>query len=115
MSPTLARIVFIDIVLLFITNTVWITEQSFFHLLHAHYDICRAMEIGVFLLMNARELQRFVLQIIHDCDDNDYYCAVPLIIKFLVPNAYVPQHQECCSTVSCQIQRAAPATCTVTK
>ena len=79
----------------------------FFHLLHAHYGVYRAMEIGVFLPMNARA--------IHDCDDNDCYCAVPLIIKFLVPNANVPNHQECCTTVPCQIQRAAPATCTVTK
>lgn len=54
--------------------------------------------------MKARELQIYILQTICDCDDNDCYCAVPLAIKFLVPNADLPQHQSR-STVSRQIRR----------
>jgi hypothetical protein len=83
-------------------NTVWMDEQLFLCLLRAGYDICREMEIGGVLPMKKRDLQSFILKTLCDCDDNDCYCAVPLIIKFSVPIAVIPRYQRR-PTVSRQI------------
>jgi hypothetical protein len=72
-------------------DTVWVDEQSFLYLLRAGYGICREMETGQVHPMKSRDLQSFILQKLRECNANDHYLAVPLLIKFLVSNADLPR------------------------
>lgn len=68
-------------------DTIWVDEQSFLQLLCAGYGICREMQTGRFHPMKRRELQSLILQNLCDCNANERYFAVPLLIKFSVSNA----------------------------
>jgi hypothetical protein len=81
-------------------DTTWVDEQSFSQFLHDGYGICCEMETGRFHAMERRDLQSFILQNLRNCNANDRYFAVPLLIKFSVSNADQPRRhrrfKECC-------------------
>jgi hypothetical protein len=72
-------------------DTIWVDEQSFLHLLRGGYGICRETQTGLFRPMKRSDLQGFILQNLRDCNANDLYFAVPLLIKFSVSNADLPR------------------------
>jgi hypothetical protein len=89
-----------DYVIELLEDTVWMDVNLFLHLLRSGYGICRHMEIGQFLPLRKRDLQSFILQSLRDCHVNGHQFAVPLIIKFSVPNSDLPRHHRRSKKVS---------------
>ena len=75
-------------------ETTWMDELSFLRLRSAGYDIRCSMETGRSVPMERRELQRFVLQSLRQCQDNDHHFNVPIFLNFLVHHADLPLHQH---------------------
>lgn len=83
-----------DYVIELLEDTTWVDGPSFSRLLGAGYGVCREMETGRFHAMKRRDLQSFILQNLRNCNANDCYFEVPLIIKFSVSNADLPHHHR---------------------
>ncbi|KAI2503433.1 hypothetical protein MHU86_10981 [Fragilaria crotonensis] len=83
-----------DYVIELLEDTTWVDGPSFSRLLCAGYGVCREMETGRFQAMKRRDLQSFILQNLRNCNTNDCYFEVPLLIKFSVSNADLPRHHR---------------------